>query len=80
MEFACEVRNPIYSSRVFALAFIIPFDSQPDILSSFGVIKQLPCILNAANCLLQDDSLSYEVLISWIRVDDGIRVVLNLRQ
>jgi hypothetical protein len=40
MELACEILDSIYKARVLSLlAFLVPLDSEPDVISSFRVIK-----------------------------------------
>jgi hypothetical protein len=59
MELACEILDSIHQARVLSLlAFLVPLDPEPDVISCFRVVKKSPCVADGAILRAEKNSLT----------------------
>ena len=65
MELALEVFDTINCTIVLSLAFLVPFYSQPYVISCLRIVLELSSIPYATNNLLEKHSLSKKIKQVW---------------
>ena len=66
MELRLEVEFTIYCTVVLTLALLIPFNPEPDSVTSLWIIPQFTNVADRAKFTLELDSLADQIFVYWL--------------